>query len=59
MSLRIQRRVKTSKNSHINISNSGVSMSARIGKPRKLGTVTINSRGKNSIYIAKGISFKF
>lgn len=53
MGLRIQRKVKVGKKSHINISNSGASASVKIGR------VTLNSRGRNSIRIAKGISFKF
>lgn len=53
MGLRIQRKVKVGKKAHINISNSGASTSV------KLGRVTLNSRGRNSIRLAKGISFKF
>lgn len=53
MGLRIQRRVKVGKRSHINVSNSGASVSVKVGR------VTLNSRGRNSIRLAKGLSFKF
>lgn len=53
MGLRIQRRVKIGKKTHLNVSNSGVSGSVKIGR------LTLNSRGRNSIRIAKGLSFKF
>lgn len=53
MGLRIQRKMKVGKKSHINISNSGASVSVKVGR------VTLNSRGRNSIRLSKGLSFKF
>lgn len=53
MGLRIQRRIKINKNTHVNVSNSGVSTSVKIGR------LTLNSRGRSSIRLFKGLSLKF
>lgn len=53
MGFRIQKRVKVGKKSHVNVSKSGVSTSVKIGR------VTLNSRGRNSIRLFKGLSLKF
>lgn len=48
-----RKRVKLGKHAHVNISKSGASVS------EKLGPVTINSRGRGSIRILPGLSFRF
>ena len=52
MGFRYQKRVRTGKNSWLNISKSGVSGSA------KVGPVTINSRGRGSIRLGNGLSYR-
>ena len=47
-----RRRIRTGANSWLNVSKSGVSTSHRAGR------VTVNSRGRISIRIAKGLTFR-
>ncbi|MCW2538580.1 MAG: hypothetical protein JWN95_305 [Frankiales bacterium] len=53
MGLSYRRRVRTGRSSWLSVGKSGVTESARIGR------VTVNSRGRGSIRIAKGLSFRF
>lgn len=53
MGFTFQRRKRVGKSSTVNLSKSGVSMSKRAGR------ATVNSRGRGSIRIAKGLSFRF
>lgn len=53
MGFRISKRVRLGKGTGLNISKSGASVS------KKVGRVTLNSRGTGSIRIAKGVSFRF
>jgi len=53
MGLVFSRRKSLGKGLMANISKSGVSMSKRAGR------VTVNSRGRGSVRIAKGIRFRF
>lgn len=48
-----RRRIRTGRSSWLNLSNKGVSAS------KKLGRVTLNSRGRGSIRIMPGLSFRF
>ena len=52
MAFRYQKRIKTGKNSWLNISKSGVSGSA------KVGPVTFNSRGRKTIRLGNGLSYR-
>ena len=52
MGFRYQKRVRTGKNSWLNISKSGVSGSA------KVGPMTFNSRGRKSIRLGNGLSYR-
>jgi hypothetical protein len=52
MAFRYQKRVRTGKNSWLNISKSGVSGSA------KVGPMTFNSRGRKSIRLGNGLSYR-
>jgi hypothetical protein len=52
MAFRYQKRIKTGKNSWLNISKSGVSGSA------KVGPVTFNSRGRKTIRFGNGLSYR-
>ncbi len=52
MGFRYQKRVRTGKNSWLNISKSGVSGSA------KVGPMTFNSRGRKSIRLGSGLSYR-
>jgi hypothetical protein len=52
MGLLIRRRIPISRNLWLNISKSGVSVSARKGR------VTVNSRGSLWLRIAKGIGWR-
>ena len=52
MGFRYQKRVRTGKNSWLNISKSGVSGSARVGP------MTFNSRGRKSIRFGNGLSYR-
>lgn len=53
MGLNYRRRVRTGRTSWLNLSKSGVSASKRLGR------LTVNSRGGGSFRIAKGLSFRF
>lgn len=46
------KRVKVAKGTNLNLSKSGASVS------KKVGNVTLNSRGKASVRIAPGLSIK-
>ena len=47
-----RRRIRLGKNSWINLSKRGASLS------RRVGPVTYNSRGRRSVRVAKGISYR-
>lgn len=53
MGLIFRRRVQLDENTHANISTNGVSVSRKIG-PR----VTVNSRGRITIRLGRGISWR-
>jgi len=53
MGLIIRKRVKLDPTTAVNVSKSGVSVS------KKLGRVTVNSRGRVTVRIAPGISWRF
>ncbi|TIH34989.1 DUF4236 domain-containing protein [Subtercola vilae] len=53
MGLIFRKTVKTGANTHLNISKSGVSETAKVGR------VTLNTRGQGRIRIMKGLSFRF
>ena len=48
-----RKRIATSRTTAVNLSNTGASMSKRVGR------VTINSRGRGRFRIARGLSFRF
>lgn len=48
-----RKRVKLGKTAHVNISKSGASVS------EKLGPVTVNSRGRVTVRILPGLTFRF
>ncbi len=48
-----RKRVKLGKTGHVNISKSGASVS------EKLGPVTVNSRGRVTVRILPGLTFRF
>jgi hypothetical protein len=52
MGFRYQKRVRTGKNSWLNISKSGVSGSGRVGP------FTFNSRGRGSVRLGNGLSYR-
>lgn len=52
MGFRYQKRIRTGKNSWINLSKSGVSGSARVGP------MTFNTRGRKSIRFGNGLSYR-
>ena len=52
MGLIFRKKVRTGTNSWLNLSKSGMSASRRVGR------VTVNSRGRVSVRIAKGLSFR-
>jgi hypothetical protein len=52
MGWRYQRRIRTGKNSWINLSKRGASASFRIGP------ATFNSRGRSSFRVARGLSYR-
>ena len=52
MGFRYQKRIRTGRNSWINLSKSGASGSFRVGP------VTFNSRGRRSVRIAPGLSYR-
>lgn len=53
MGLVFNRRKRMGKGTSLNVSKSGASVSKRAGR------VTVNSRGRGSVRIAKGIRFRF
>ena len=53
MGLIFRKQIKLGKRSRINLSKSGASVST------KMGRVTLNSRGRGSVRIAKGISWRW
>ena len=52
MGIQYRRRVRTGKNSWLNISKSGVSESVRVGR------TTFNTRGSVWVRLAKGLSYR-
>ncbi|MEZ2388234.1 DUF4236 domain-containing protein [bacterium RCC_150] len=48
-----RKRVKLGKNGHVNLSKSGESIS------EKFGPVTVNSRGRVTVRILPGLTFRF
>lgn len=52
MGFRYQKRIRTGKNSWLNLSKRGVSGSARVGP------FTLNSRGRGSIRLGNGLSYR-
>lgn len=48
-----RKRVKLGKTGHVNLSKSGASVS------EKLGPVTVNSRGRVTVRILPGLTFRF
>ena len=52
MGFYLRKRVKLAKKAHLNISKSGVSASKRAGR------VTLNSRGRVSVHVLPGLSFR-
>jgi len=52
MGFSYRKRIRTGKNSWINISKRGISSSGRIGP------FTINSRGRTSVRLGKGLSYR-
>lgn len=53
MGLTFRRRIATTRTTAVNLSKRGASVSKRVGR------VTLNSRGTGRIRIAKGLSFRF
>ena len=53
MGFSFQRRKRLGRSTFLNLSKSGASVSKRSG------WMTVNSRGRGSIRIAKGLSFRF
>jgi hypothetical protein len=53
MGIVFQRRKRIGKGTNLNLSKSGASVSKRAGR------VTVSSRGRGSVRLAKGISFRF
>lgn len=53
MGLVFQRRKRIARDTDVNVSKSGASVSRRAGR------VTLNSRGRGSVRIARGLSFRF
>jgi hypothetical protein len=53
MGLIFRKRIRTGRGSALNVSRAGVSASKRLGR------VTLSSRGRGSVRIAKGLSFRF
>ena len=52
MGFRYQRRIRTGRNSWINVSKSGLSGSM------KMGPFTMNSRGRTSMRLGRGLSYR-
>jgi len=53
MGFTFRRRVRTGRTTAVNLSKGGASVSKRVGR------VTVNTRGQGRIRIAKGLSFRF
>jgi len=53
MGLVFRRRIRTSERTHVNVSGSGLSLSARLGD-----RVTVNSRGRVTVRLGKGLSWR-
>lgn len=53
MGLIVRKRVRTGRQSWLNVSRSGVSTSRRVGR------LTANSRGQARVRLGKGISWRF
>lgn len=53
MRLVFSRRKRIGKGTNLNLSKSGASVT------KKVGRITVSSRGRGSIRIAKGLSFRF
>ena len=54
MGLQFYRRIPIDRRSHLNVSGSGVSATTRVTK-----NITVNSRGRVSIRLGKGIWWRF
>ena len=52
MGIQYRRRVRTGRNSWLNVSRSGVSESVRVGR------ATFNTRGSVFVRLAKGLSYR-
>jgi Protein of unknown function (DUF4236) len=52
MGFRVNRRIRIAKGLTLNLSKSGISTSAKIGR------VTVNSRRGTTVHVAKGVSYK-
>ncbi|HLS02219.1 MAG TPA: DUF4236 domain-containing protein [Beutenbergiaceae bacterium] len=48
-----RRQIRIGKNVYLNISKRGIGVSVRAGR------VTLNNRGRNSVRLFRGLSFKF
>ncbi|MEA9997833.1 DUF4236 domain-containing protein [Cryobacterium sp. RTS3] len=48
-----RKQIKLGKSAHVNVSKTGMSVS------KKLGPVTLNSRGGGRVRLAKGLTFRF
>lgn len=53
MGFTFSRRKKVARGTNLNVSKSGASVS------KKTGPITLNSRGRGSVRLAKGVSFRF
>jgi hypothetical protein len=53
MGLVFRKRIRTGRATALNLSKSGASVSKRVGR------LTVNSRGTGRVRIAKGLSFRF
>ena len=53
MGLSFRKSVRLGKALRLNVSRSGASLSQRVGR------VTVNSRGRGSIRVGKGVSWRF
>ena len=51
MGFRVNRRISLGKNVRVNIGKRGISTSV------KMGPVTVNSRGRKTVHVAKGVSY--
>lgn len=53
MGLNYRKRIKIGRNAAVNLSGRGASVSVRAGR------VAVNSRGRGSVRLAPGVSFRF